>query len=156
MAIAPNTTFVSGAILTAAQQNAFGFGIVGLATNTTASQAGIGSTVTDLTGMSVTWTAIASRNYKVTYHIYAFPTTTNACYSVNLQQTTTIKQISITNGGVSAVGTTCNGIYVSTFSAGSTTLKLTGATTAGSGGSFTFSSAATLPWILCVEDIGPA
>ena len=156
MAIAPNVTFVSGAILTAAQQNAFGFGVVALATSTTASQGGIGGTATDLTGMSVTWTAIASRYYKVTYHIYAYPTTTNACFSVNLQQGATLKQISITNGGVTAVGTTCNGIYVSTFSAGSTTLKLTGATTAGSLGSFTFASAATLPWILCVEDIGPA
>lgn len=156
MAIAPNVTFVAGNILTAAQQNAFGFGVVALATNTTASQAGIGGTATDLTGMSVTWTAIASRYYKVTYHIYAYPTTTNACFSVNLQQSSTIKQISITNGGVVAVGTTCNGIYVSTFSAGSTTLKLTGATTAGSLGSFTFASVATLPWILCVEDIGPA
>ena len=36
MAIAPNTTFVSGAVLTAAQQNAFGFGVVALAKSTAA------------------------------------------------------------------------------------------------------------------------
>ena len=156
MAINPNTTFVANAVLPASQMNRLPFGIVALATSTTANQPTIGVTKVDLTGMSVTWTAIANRNYKITYHIYAFPTTTNACFSVNLQQSTTVKQISITNGGVSAVGTTCNGIYVSSFSAGSTTLKLTGATTAGSLGTFSFFADPTLPWILCVEDIGPA
>ena len=155
MAINPNTTFVANAVLPASQMNRLPFGIVALATNTTANQPTI-TTKVDLTGMSVTWTAIANRNYKITYHIYAIPTTTNACFSVNLQQSTTVKQISITNGGVATAGTTCNGIYISSFSAGSTTLKLTGATTAGSLGSFTFAADATLPWILCVEDIGPA
>jgi hypothetical protein len=155
MAIAPNTTFTTGAVFTAAQANAYGFSTVALATTTTGSQAGV-TTVVDLTGMSVTFTAIASRNYKVTYHIYAVPTVTNACYSVNLQQGATVKQISIVNGGVAGVGTTLNGLFVGTFSAGSVTLKLTGALTAGSTGSFTFAPAGILPFTLLVEDIGPA
>ena len=155
MAISPNDTFTSGQILTAQECNNFPFGVVGLATNTTASQAGI-TTVTDLTGMSVTFTAIANRNYKVSYHVYAIPTVTNACYSVNLQQGATIKQIAITNGGVSAVGATTVGLYVGTFSAGSVTLKLTGQLTSGSTGSITFNAVSVLPWILVVEDIGPA
>ena len=155
MAIAPNTTFVAGNILTAAQQNAFGFGVVALATNASASQAAI-INVTDLTGMSVTFTAIANRNYKVLYHIYGIPTVTNACYSVNLQQSTTIKQIAITNGGVATVGATTYGVYVGTFSAGSVTLKLTGQLTSSSTGSITFTAVSVLPWIFVVEDIGPA
>ena len=65
MAIAPNTTFVSGAILTAAQQNAFGFGAVALATSTTNYALTTSNVIA--TGMTVTFTAIASRNYKVTY-----------------------------------------------------------------------------------------
>jgi hypothetical protein len=155
MAISPNTTFVSGAILTAAQQNAFGFSAMALATNTTASQAGI-TGVTDLTGMSVTFTAIANRNYKVSYHIYGIPTVTNACYSVNLQEGATIKQVANTNGGVAAIGTTISGLYVGTFSAGSHTLKLTGQLTGGSTGTIKFEAASVLPWIFLVEDIGPA
>ena len=155
MAISPNTTFTTGQVLTSANANAFPFGVVALATNTTGTQAGV-TTAVDLTSMTVTWTAIANRNYKVTYHIYAVPTVTNACFTVNLQQGATIKQISIANGGVATVGSTLNGLYVSTFSAGSTTLKLTGALTAGSTGSFTFAPAGVLPYTLLVEDIGPA
>lgn len=155
MAINPNTTFTAGSILTASQQNRFGFGVVALTTNTTASQAGI-TGVTDLTGMSATFTAIANRNYKVSYHVYGIPTVTNACFSVNLQEGATIKQVGNTNGGVATIGTTLTAIYVGTFSAGSHTLKLTGQLTGGSTGTIKFEAASVLPWILVVEDIGPA
>lgn len=155
MAISPNTTFVSGAILTAAQQNAFGYSTMAMATTTSGSQALV-TTAVDITGMTVTFTAIASRNYKVSYHIYGIPTVTNACFSVNLVHTTTVKQISIANAGVATVGATLNGLFVGTFTAGSVTLKLTGALTTGSTGSFTFAPAAVLPFFLLVEDIGPA
>ena len=155
MAISPNTPFSTGQVLTSANANAFPFGVMALATNTTGSQAGV-TTAVDLTSMTVTWTAIADRNYKVTYHIYAVPTVTNACFTVNLQEGATIKQISIANGGVATVGSTLNGLFVGTFSAGSVTLKLTGARTAGSTGSFTFAPAGVLPYTLLVEDIGPA
>jgi hypothetical protein len=155
MAINPNTDFTVGQVATAGQMNRFPRGVMALATSTTGSQAGV-TTAVDITGMSVTFTAIASRNYKVSYHIYAVPTVTNACFTVNLQQGATVKQISIANGGVATVGSTLNGLFVGTFSAGSVTLKLTGALTAGSTGSFTFAPAATLPYTLLVEDIGPA
>ena len=155
MAISPNDTFTSGQVLTAQECNNFPFGVVALAINTTASQAGI-TGITDLTGMSVTFTAIANRNYKVSYHIYGIPTVTNACFSVNLQQGATIKQIANTNGGVATVGTTTGAVFVGTFSAGSVTLKLAGQLTSGSTGSITFQAASVLPWILVVEDIGPA
>ena len=65
MAIAPNTTFVSGAVLTAAQMNALPFGIVGYAENTTdtgSQAAGYSQTVA-----TVTFTAIANRYYRLTY-----------------------------------------------------------------------------------------
>ena len=155
MAISPNDTFTSGQVLTAQECNNFPFGVVALATNTTASQAGI-TGVTDLTGMSVTFTAIANRYYKASYHIYGIPTVTNACFSVNLQEGATIKQVGNTNGGVATIGTTLTAIYVGTFSAGSHTLKLTGQLTGGSSGSIKFEAASVLPWILVIEDIGPA
>jgi hypothetical protein len=155
MAISPNTTFTTGSVFTASQANAYGFSTVANVRNTTASIAGV-TTVVDLTGMSVTFTAIANRNYKASFHIYGIPTVTNACYSVYLQQGATILQVANTNGGVAAVGTTISGVWVGTFSAGSVTLKLTGQLTGGSTGTIKFEAASVLPWILVVEDIGPA
>jgi len=64
MAIAPNTTFVANTVLTAAQQNAFGFGIVALGTNAVASSA---VSVETLSVTSNSFTAIANRYYKITY-----------------------------------------------------------------------------------------
>ena len=155
MAINPNTDFSDSTSLPAAQLNRFPRGVMALAKNTTASQAGI-TTVTDLTGMSVTFTAVANRNYKASYHVYGIPTVTNACFSVNLQQGATILQIGNTNGGVATVGTTVSAVWVGTFSAGSVTLKLAGQLTGGSTGTIKFEAATVLPWILVIEDIGPA
>ena len=155
MAIAPNTTFVSGAILTAAQQNAFGFSTVGLTTSTSLAQGGVTSIV-DLTGMSVTFTAIANRNYKISAFMYAIPTVTNACASLSIREASTTLQTIITNLGVANVGTTMTGYVIKTFTAGSTTVKLSGALTTGSTGTINFTCAATLPVSILVEDIGPS
>lgn len=59
--MALNTAFSSGATLTAQQMNNLPFGSVGYATVVT-SQTGI-TTIVDLTGASVTFTAIANRPY---------------------------------------------------------------------------------------------
>jgi len=155
MAIAPNTTFVSGAILTAAQQNAFGFSTVAMTKTTTMAQAGI-TTATDLTGATVTWTALANRNYKVTYQTYGGPTVANAPGTVTLNNGATILQYATTNLGTLGSGATINGLYIGTFSAGSVTLKLVGSLGAGGTGSITFTSVATLPTFILVEDIGPS
>jgi hypothetical protein len=65
MAVTPNTTFVSGAILTAAQQNNFPRGIMGYAIST--ANTSCGTSATDLTGMSITFTAVANRLYRATF-----------------------------------------------------------------------------------------
>jgi hypothetical protein len=60
MAITPNTTFVSGAILTAAQQNNFPRGVVALTSNATQTiTAGV------LVGLNTTYTFEAGRTYKI-------------------------------------------------------------------------------------------
>ena len=63
MAITSNTTFVAGNILTAQQQNNFPFGVVG-AVQSVAGNLTIGAALADLTGQTVTFTAIAGRTYK--------------------------------------------------------------------------------------------
>jgi len=155
MAIAPNTTFVSGAILTAAQQNAFGFSTVAMTKTTTMSQTGI-TTATDLTGATVTWTAIANRNYKITWQTYATTSIDNTGGTVTLNEGATILQYATTNLISSGAGATINGLYIGTFSAGSHTLKLVGSRAAGGANTVFFQSVATLPTFILVEDIGPA
>jgi len=155
MAIAPNTTFVSGAVLTAAQQNAFGFSTVAMTKTTTMSQSVI-TTATDLTGATVTWTALANRNYKITFQTYATATDANAPGTVTLNNGATILQYATVNLVGPASGATFNGLYIGTFSAGSVTLKLVGSLGAGGNGSVFFQSVPTLPTFVLVEDIGPA
>ena len=151
MAIAPNTTFVSGAVLTAAQQNAFGFGVVAFATSTATPAAITSSLATVLT--SSTFTAIANRYYKITYFE---PVITASSGTVTFIQGTL-------NNGATALATgtdlTSNersqvSIFaVTTFTAGSITITAKLQTNSGTA---TANRSATGPAILLVEDIGPA
>ena len=65
MAVSPNTTFVAGNIYTAAQANAFPRGIMGKAISTVNTSAT--TSYTDLTGMSITFTAVVDRLYRATF-----------------------------------------------------------------------------------------
>jgi len=62
MAITPNTTFTAGAILTAAQQNRFPFGILGLGVSDTKAT----TTANYTTFATATATVMANRSIKVT------------------------------------------------------------------------------------------
>jgi hypothetical protein len=155
MAINPNTTFVSGAVLEASQQNRFGFSTVALAKTTTMLQSGI-TTATDLTGATVTWTALANRNYKVTFQTYGTCTSAGNGGTIQLNNGATVLQYATTNLINASSGATINGLYVGTFTAGSITLKLVGSLAAGGSGSVSFQSVATLPTFVLVEDVGPA
>jgi hypothetical protein len=154
MALSPNDLFTSGQILTAQECNNFGFSTVGLAASTTLNMAGV-TTVVDLTGMSVTFTAIANRNYKISGYTYIVPTVTDVTAYFKIKQGATVLQTCIAKVGTATVGSTVSTFVVKTFTAGSVTLKLTGELGAGSG-SLTFFADGTLPTTLLVEDIGPA
>ena len=158
MAIAPNTTFVSGAILTAAQQNAFGFSTVALS-SATSNYALTTSIAT--TGLSVTFTAIANRNYKITWY-------EPQCQMTNIASGTTTMQLRVTNAAGTLLqqcfaknastisGTiqmTCQ--YVGTFAAGSTVI-VGCASTSSLSDAPALGRQATAPGQLLVEDIGPA
>jgi len=73
MAINPNTTFTAGQILTAAQQNRFPFGILGIATLDTKST----STANFTTFATVTATVMANRSIKVTVQANVYGYTGN-------------------------------------------------------------------------------
>jgi hypothetical protein len=149
MAIAPNTTFVSGAILTAAQMNALPFGVVSLAT--VSSSYAPTSTASDFA--SVTFTAIANRYYK--YSLFVPGADSDA------SRTLTILLVNSSNVSVNAASQTLRGpglldvisfTTVRTETAVSLTRKIRMSTSAGNA---SMCSATSIGYFL-VEDIGPA
>ena len=151
MAIAPNTTFVSGAVLTAAQQNAFGFGVCALTTNTTP-DATVSSEEIQITGSN--FTAIANRYYKITYYEPSGNGGTGY-FTFRIRLTniagTTLQTSYESNGSGQARFSVC--MYVGTLTAGVTNVV---ATAAMSSGTATLDRGATIQAYLLVEDIGPA
>jgi hypothetical protein len=156
MAIAPNTTFVSGAVLTAAQMNALPFGVVALTTKTTNSAI----TSTETIFLSATFTAIANRYYRITYYE---PRVSNDAAVGNENMVFRIRNGATTAGtelqsGFAKVNATFtispfSVIAVNTFTAGSQTVSASMVISANVG---TATHSATSPAILLVEDIGPA
>ena len=158
MAITPNTDFVSGAILTAQQQNNFPRGVMALATSTTTYTLTTSAAIA--TGMTVTFTAVANRNYRVTYYepqvqtAFGVSSFCNAEIRLTNAAGTRLQQSIFQN-----LSSSCNGsltpIYVGTFSAGSVTLVGCGLVSS-INGTPTFVRSATGPAFLVVEDIGTA
>ena len=151
MAISPNTTFTSGQILTAAQQNAFGFSTMQLQTKTT-SDSPITTIATQITLSN--FTAIANRNYKITYFepvMFCSSGVGEATMTIKDGATTIAVSIAAVSTSVSGQG---NQVFITTFSAG--TVSLTASLTYGGTGALTASRSATRQAFLLVEDIGPA
>jgi hypothetical protein len=152
MAISPNDAFTSGQILTAQECNNFPFGVVGLVERTSGSVT-VTTTLADLTGMSVTFTALANRVYKFTcfaagqkltnagWTSIVLANSANTIYST-IYATTTADQYF--NGSFS--------VYVSGLTAGSQTFKLRSQSSINTS---SFFAVAGSPLQLIVEDMGP-
>jgi hypothetical protein len=153
MAIAPNTTFVSGAILTAAQQNAFGFGIVAFQTDT--ASANYTSETVNIT--STSFTAIANRYYRITYYQPQLQINAANGYSlIHIRKGTTTAGAIINRGFISnpTSGLPTSGTVsaVTTLTAGAQQVC---ATITSTNTTSTNTSATNIGYLL-VEDIGPA
>ena len=149
MAIAPNTTFVSGAILTAAQMNALPFGVVAYA-QVTSSDTSITTEETQVTASA--FTAIANRYYRVTYFEPRLYGSVAANMTMRIKNGATV----LNRCDVACLTTqeqTGTDIYVGTFTAGSITLTAT--LSYGSGTGIAARGATEIGFLL-VEDIGPA
>lgn len=146
-----NTTFTSGQILTAAQMNNLPMGVANYASNASLSQDV--TTLTDITGLTVTFTAVTGRIYKVEGWV-TFSTTegTNPANLFIRLGATTVNGVTfnLQNTGQAYYAYIA---YVGTFTAGSTTLKMSGQRAAGSG-TLTASAAATNPAQMLVTDLG--
>ena len=159
MAINPNTDFSSGAVLTAAQQNRFPRGVMALATSPTSYTLTTSAVIA--TGMTVTFTAVASRNYKITYiepqagtPAVAGGFTTTTIRLTNAAGTQFAQGVVQTNAASTVSGSViCQ--YVWSGSAGSTTFVGCAVTSSTTGAPVLLRGATNLASII-VEDIGPA
>jgi hypothetical protein len=152
MAITPNTTFTSGQILTAQQQNNLPFGVMGYASRT-AGNITLTTTQTDLTGMSITFTAIAGRLYKCSWIATGQNTSGAVSWAaIYLMNGATQLEWNISTSQSLSYWTLSASFVVSGLSAGTQTLKLQGASQVTS--NTLFATTGGLPLQFVIEDIG--
>jgi hypothetical protein len=157
MAVTPNTTFTSGQILTAAQMNAFPRGLMTAIVTEINTYVLTTSNATQLTAAS--FTAVAGRNYRITYYeprvrgTTAAGSNTQTMFIFNgatqLQETNTA---AVSTDNLLTSGT-C--IYVGTLTAGATVITAQ-AVTSSTTGTAAFQRTATRFAFLTIEDIGAA
>ena len=153
MAINPNTNFVAGAILTADQQNRFPRGIVAYTESTSSDTF---TTAEKLMITSSSFTAVAGRNYLITYYE---PKQLSSAATSESEARIRLTNIS---GAVQQTGYIGTGSVVqnsqivqvvTTFTAGATTVC---ATQQAATGTTTLGRSATVKAFIMVEDLGPA
>jgi hypothetical protein len=158
MAINPNTDFSSGAVLTAAQQNQFPRGVMALATSTTSYTLTTSEVIA--TGMTVTFTAVANRYYRITYYE---PQAQTASFASNTQLTlrqtnaagTVLQNTVFANESNATDQSGMTVIRTMTFSAGSITVVGTAKVSITTGTPQLIRDSTRLAQLL-IEDIGPA
>jgi hypothetical protein len=158
MAINPNTDFSSGAVLTAAQQNRFPRGVMALATSTTSYTLTTSEVIA--TGMTVTFTAVANRYYRITYYE---PQAQTASFASNTQLTlrqtnatgTVLQNTVFANETNAADQSGMTVIRTMTFSAGSITVVGTAKCSLTTGTPQLIRDSTRQAQLL-IEDIGPA
>ena len=154
MAIAPNTTFTSGSILTAAQMNALPWGIVAIGQRTSnQSLAGVEA----ITVTTSAFTAVANRYYKITFYepnvVYGSGTVN---YVEQLMYKTNLAGTQLQYGPFVISNQRGRGVLelTTTFAAGSTVIV--GSLSPAGGGTVTATAGATFPAQIIVQDMGPA
>ena len=157
MAINPNTDFVSGDVLTAAQQNRFPRGIVAQASSTTSNNSITSTEAVTITAS--TFTAVADRYYRITYIEPAAAPSTGVQNSILLKIRLTNAAGTVYGQGQyqqetnNATNISVTVVALATFTAGSTVVVGTAVVNGGTGNLQRSSSAIAR---IIVEDIGPA
>ena len=141
--------FTNGYVVTANDLNDLPGGVMGTPVRVTADQVSIGTSATDLTSLSVTFTAVAGRTYKISGHAGFINPAGGHAYLLILKGSTQIQA-----GGLELDSTYIH--YTDPFvydtpGGGSVTYKLQALA---STGTMTMKASSTGPAVLLVEDIG--
>jgi len=153
MAVSPNTDFTSGAVLTAAQMNKVPRGL--MADVVTSSTTDTSVTAEEVM-LTVTWTAVANRNYRIVYIEPALSGTSITSATFRLRSgTVTGTVLNSTVVAISSTTLTFSGFVesIAPIAAGSQTVVATLQYSAGTG---TATRSATRLAMLYVEDVGAA
>jgi hypothetical protein len=153
MAISPNVNFVSGAILTATQQNQFPRGIVAFAESIISDTT---ITAEEIQLTASTFTAVANRYYRITYYEPQVALNNNETATSRIRLTNlagTQYQLGKLRGSGSPLSDFMTTVWVGTLTAGSTVIV---ATLQSSSGTATATRSATQPAQITIEDLGPA
>lgn len=144
-------SFVAGTALSAAEMNLLPGGTVGYAERTTDQ-----TTITvqvDITSLTVTWTAVAGRRYKITGKVEVTSTAADGAYVLVLTDAANTSKQRATDACLTTSGRTVTLTHVEEPGSGSITRKLR-LSKAGGTGSLTAGAAAASPAFLLVEDVG--
>jgi hypothetical protein len=152
MAVNPNTDFTVGQVATAAQMNRFPRGVMAL-TSRTAGAYNLNSGLQDLPDMSVTFTAVANRNYKFSWNVTGQKLTNTGYVQVRLTTSANAQLSQVIATAGPSLYFNVSSMVVLTFAAGSQTLKLRVDI---QNDAANFYSDSNSPMQLVVEDIGPA
>jgi len=151
MTVSPNTDFISGAVLTAAEMNKLPRGLMAdVVTSSTTDS----SVTAEEVMLTVTWTAVANRNYRIVYIEPALSGTSNTSATFRLRSGTVTG--TVLNSTVVAISSTLlsfSGFVesIGSIGAGSQTVVATLQYSAGTG---TATRSATRVAMLYVEDVG--
>ena len=114
------------------------------------------TTLVDLSGITVTWTAVANRRYRVYSEVYFLSSVANDIAALAIadgagsQQQSSFVTCTSTSQPIKCVGS-----VIQTVAAGSTTRKAQASRAAGTG-NITMVAGAAAPAFILVEDIGPS
>ena len=150
--MAINTTFTSGAILTAAQMNNLPWGIAGSSTLATTNNF---TTIED-SGLTVTWTAVSSRQYKISFRaVNEQSIAAQVFYYITDSANVELQRSQFTTTA-NDQQTTISSYALVTGLSGSVTYKVRVACTAGTGIVYGTNTNAGIAARMLVEDIGAA
>jgi len=119
--MAINTTFTTGQVLTAAQQNNMPFGVVDYKINTS-SDLSI-NTATDITSLSITWTAIAGRVYMAQFNLNPYGSADDSSNQMLVLDGSMVWQNRKNFASLNVIDS-ASGQYFFTTTAGSHTMKV--------------------------------
>jgi hypothetical protein len=151
--MALNNAFTVGQVMTSAEANNFPFGVAGKAQKTSATT--VNTTDTDISGMSVTWTADSTRLYRISVACIARTTSAGNLYmTVSITDSANAVKQLLRNGATTTdMRFEVTGFVYESGLSGSVTRKLRAVMVSGTG---EIEAGSTFPLQMIVEDIGLA